>query len=380
MPDQYTEVTRKGWGTRMLESIKSIVVGFLLFIISFGVLYFNEGRINLSNVAKKSIEVQSTALASTDLGKQLVSATGLFKSEEKLGDTYFKTDDYIAIQRDVEMYAWQEDEKSENKTEMGGSEITETTYTYTTEWTSKPEESKGFKKPGGHYNPPMAINNISKRVDAAKLGVYDVVMNTINLPSYKKVKLSKDNVVLSNDLKLSSEDYLFKGKGVLFSPQVGDVRVSYSVVYNPVEKATIFGAIDLQDKSIVPYYVKKNTVLYRIFGSDRDTAISTMATEHSVMTWMLRLFGFLMMWFGLIALFGPISVILDIVPVLGSFGRVGVGLITFIVSLVLSIVTIIASMIIHNIIALIVIILVSIVVLVIYLKNKSKKKVGVSGV
>ena len=199
-------------------------------------------------------------------------------------------------------------------------------------------------------------------------------MDQVALPQEKSIQLNNNNVILDNNLKLVNDKYLFKGKGTISNPEVGDIRVSYAVVYNPLETATIFGKLDATNQKISPYYGTKNTKLYRIFEGTRDTAISTMETEHKMLTWILRGVGFALMWFGLMLLFGPISIFLDVLPIFGSISSVGVGIITFLVSLVLSIVTILVSMIFHSLIALIVVILGIIIGIFWYLKNKRKKR------
>lgn len=55
MSDQFTSVEEKGLGTNLIDSIKGVAVGGLLFICSFVVLWMNEGRVDLSEVAKKSV-------------------------------------------------------------------------------------------------------------------------------------------------------------------------------------------------------------------------------------------------------------------------------------------------------------------------------------
>lgn len=374
MNNQFTETITKSWGSRILGSIKGILIGLLMFIVSFGVLYWNEGRVDVSKIAKTAVEIESTSQAPLEINKQLISATGVLKSDEKIGDTFLRAGDYIAIQRDVEMYAWKETRRSKSERKMGGSEITETTYTYKKEWISSPENSSNFKKPEGHQNPQKSLNSNSVRVKNAKLGIYGIDMNQITLPQHRGIQLNNNNVILSNDIKLTNDQYLFKGIGSISSPEIGDIRVSYSVVYNPLDTATIFGKLDATNKRISPFYGKKNTKLYRVFEGTRDSAISAMQTEHTVLTWILRGVGFLLMWFGLMALFRPISVFLDVLPIFGSISRVGVGIITLIVSLALSIITIIVSMIIHNLIVLIIVILGIIIGTILYLKNKRKKQ------
>jgi len=42
--DQVTEVTREGWFSRIVGSLKSVLVGLVLFLASFPLLWWNEGR------------------------------------------------------------------------------------------------------------------------------------------------------------------------------------------------------------------------------------------------------------------------------------------------------------------------------------------------
>ena len=85
MPDQYTHVTRHGYGSRIMKSIKGIFIGILLFVISFGVLYWNEGRVDLSKIAETAIEISADAEDVSASG-QLVSVSGTIKTDETLGD------------------------------------------------------------------------------------------------------------------------------------------------------------------------------------------------------------------------------------------------------------------------------------------------------
>jgi len=75
------------------------------------------------------------------------------------------------------------------------------------------------------------------------------------------------------------------------------------------------------------------------------------------------------------ALFGPISVLLDFLPIFGTISRFVIGIITFSVAFILSIVTILISMIIHNPIALIVALVIVLGAIIIFFtvwKNKRK--------
>src|SRR5262249_16773874 len=44
MPDQFTEVTSQGWFSRLGDSLKGMIGGFIMFIVAFPLLFWNEGR------------------------------------------------------------------------------------------------------------------------------------------------------------------------------------------------------------------------------------------------------------------------------------------------------------------------------------------------
>jgi hypothetical protein len=90
-------------------------------------------------------------------------------------------------------------------------------------------------------------------------------------------------------------------------------------------------------------------------NTDRAGAIQEMNTEYTMIGWVLRLVGFLLMWIGLGLCFGPITAFLDVLPFLGSAGRFVIGLVALPVALVLSMITIVISILVHNILALIIV-------------------------
>lgn len=343
------------------------------FIVSFGLLFWNEGRVDLSGVAEKAIHINPEEEVSQELEGKFVSMTGVVKSDEMIGDTYLSKGNYLSVQREVEMYAWVEEKSTQTQKNMGGSETTETTYTYKKEWTTSPENSSKFKYPVDHQNPGIAIEGNTTRVKNAKIGMYNLVVDRIRFPQHNLIPLNSQNVILQNGLKLVSSNYLYAGKGTLENPEIGDIRIKYLTLDNPLQTGTVFGQMDRVNKKIVPYFESKDVGLYRMFIGTRDSAISELSYEYQFTTWMLRLAGFLLMWFGLMLLFKPISVFLDVLPILGDIGGIGIGLATFVVSLVLSIVTIVVSMIFHSVIAVILVVISGFIGLSLYMKAKAKK-------
>ncbi len=374
MTDSFTETTTKSWGARIINSIKWILFWFILFIASFILLYWNEWRIDISKIAKTAIEIDSKTKAPLKINQKLISTTGIFKSDEKIWDTYLKEWNYLWVNRKTEMYAWKEKSESKTKKNLWGSETKETTYTYSKEWTSFPSNSSNFKRPEWHLNPKMRISSNSIKVSKWSIWIYNTNISELRLPWYDTLNLNKTNTIIWKWFKLADNKHIFNWSWSIWNPSIWDIRISYSKLNNPLKNITIFWKINLDSKSITAFYWKKNSKLFRAFKWNRDGAISKMKTEHKIITWWLRIWGFIMMWIWLNMLLGTISVILDVLPFLWTIGRAWVWLITFLIALSLSIITIIISMIIHNLIALIIVIVLFIWWVFWYLKNKKVRK------
>lgn len=377
MSDQFTDVAITGYGSRIISSIKGVVIGLILFVISFGLLYWNDGRTDLSDIAKTATEISSASVsADTAVVGKLISTSGNVNSDQIIGDNlYLKSDKFIGVNRKVEMYSWREELESHSKTNTGGSQMTETTYTYSKGWEENPKSSSNFKHPEGHENLQKSLDNYTNKSTVATIGVYNFNPQSVTLPSFSNLPLNSQNVILNDGAILANDSYIFIKKstdGTFNNPQISDIRVSYQVL-RPGFDGTIFGK--LSSSKIDPYFDKNGNSLYRLFVGTHDQAISTLHTEYTALLWILRLVGFLLMWFGLSALFGPISILLDFLPILGTISRFVIGGITFLIAFILTIVTILISMIVHSLIALIITLIITVGVIITFLviwKNKKK--------
>lgn len=369
MPDEYVEVKRTGLGKNIVVSIVGVFVGIVLFIVSFIVLWSNEGRVNLGKVAENSVIVKPSAVKSSAENK-LVSLTGPIEITKPVGDPkYLRAGKYVVLNRIAEMYAWIEEKETETKKKTGGGTEEKTTYRYKKGWTSDPEESSEFKIPEGHRNPRMTVNSETFYASDAKIGIYNFDPQSATMPSPIPVTLTTTNAITSWNTRLIGREYLFIGKGRYDQPNIGDTRISFEAV-NAGKKVTLFGK--MLGKEIVAYYHKGKNRLYRALSGTRNEAIIQLKTEHKVMGWILRIVGFAMMWIGLTLIFGPISAVIDVLPLLGKVSRILIGVFTFIVAFVLSIITIIVSMILHNTIVLIILLILIAVLIFLLLKRKKK--------
>lgn len=140
--------------------------------------------------------------------------------------------------------------------------------------------------------------------------------------------------------------YLFIGKGVQGNPEIGDIRISYTALASPTT-VTVFG--QQSGQGLVPYLYDKSSTFFRALTGDRNSAISQLQTEHTLITWLLRGAGFLMLWLGLTLVLNPLATIAGVLPLLKQITGFLTGIVTFIVALVLWGVATLISVVLHNI-------------------------------
>ena len=384
----YVEVTRSGWLDRIAKSIAGTLFGLLLFLGSFALLWWNEGKIDLSKVAQTALEVNAEKEAPAGAEGSLVCISGIVSSGESLDDGLFlKTGNYITIHREAEVYAWVEKKNSEtHKDSAGGGETTTTTYNYEKKWVSSADNSNEFKKPEGHDNSQAMdrlVQSEVKTVPEVKMGLYTIQTDSLDLPGTETIKDLKNDVELvsvgDNAAAHINGQYISirKTKSDSAIPLIGDERVSYSVLKADF-KGSAFGKLNgsgLDTFMVIAKggdALKNNDRLFRIFKGDKASAVATLHGEFVFWLWILRLIGFLMMWIGLAMIFDPISKVLDIVGFIGSMSRFLINTLLFAVAFALSLVTIIVAAIAHSVVVLAVVIPALLLGLVFFIKSRKK--------
>ncbi|MBN1494287.1 TMEM43 family protein [Candidatus Peregrinibacteria bacterium] len=314
-------------GNKFVNSIGSLLFGIIVFIGAFVVLYIGETRMDYSNVAQKAVEV-----AQADEQTDFVYLTGSLSTGQMLGDElYLKRGDYIAVDRIVEMYAWSEEsETTENDI---------TTYNYVSGWTENPQDSSSFDSSVFYENPEMKIKSERFLAESVTIGDYLIDMEKVRLPAFIEFKINESNITLGNYETLDTLDgktYIYDGYATLAEPEIGSIRVSYNVI--PAgKKVTLFGKT--QGKEFVKHTGEKEKELYRMFYGTKDDAAEILKGEYNTWGWIYKIIGFFAMWLGLGMILKPLSVTMEIIPVLGGLGKSALGIISFIAALILTFVT-----------------------------------------
>ncbi len=346
MRDSYSTSSNESWFTRIKNAIVGVLIGIIMFIASFPVLFWNEGRAvrTAQSLAEGSKSVISVSSDKVDSGNEqkLVHLTGLATTKETLTDSIFNVSEKDAIKliRHVEMYQWKEHKKSESRKQVGGNKKTVTTYSYDRVWSDDVINSRNFNQSQGHQNPSqMPYSGEEKQANNVTLGTFTLSKSLVNaITGRTPVQISADTLPadVKNKLELSS-NYYYLGDNPS-NPQVGDTRISFEVV-KPVTVSIIARQ---KGKTFEPYQTKAGNAIERLEMGEvsADGMFKHAQEENTVWTWILRAVGFILMLIGLNLIFAPIAVFADVIPFIGSLIGGGIFLSSLFVSLILSSITI----------------------------------------
>jgi transmembrane protein TMEM43 len=381
-----TEVTSQSWFGRIGNSIKSFLVGIVFFIASFPLLWWNEGR---AVRTEKSLHEGQGAVITVPADRvnpannqKLVHMTGKATTNETLTDPDFLiAANAIKLRRRVEMFQWQEKKSSETRKKLGGGSETVTTYSYEKAWSDRPVDSSSFKEAGEHQNPPeMPYQSKDAQAEHVTLGAFSLTSSLLDqMSDYEAIpvtdqSLSALSAELKKKLKVHSNSFYLGSDPQ--TPQIGDVRISFSAVM-PAEVSVVSKQTGT---SFEPYKASAGMDIEMLKrGALSAQQMFQQALEaNTLMTWILRAVFWFVMFLGLAMFFKPISVVGDVVPLFGSMLAFGTGLFAFVVSAVLAVGTIGVAWIFYRPVLGIALLAVAIGLLV-FLAMRGKKKVEATG-
>lgn len=350
MADTFTTTTRTSYGSRLGSSLKGIGMGLVVFLVGFPVLFWNEGRAvkrtrALKEGEKKVVPVESGTIDPANEGG-LVHFTGRAVTGAVLADTVFGvavTGD-LQLVRTVEMYQWTEEVREETKKNVGGSETTKTTYNYTKQWSSSLEDSSSFEHAKGHENPAdFAFPEESWLAEDVRVGAFAIPSDRVRaIGAPMSLPLAADAVpaaLPTNATRLANGWYIptANGGGTPQAPQVGDERVTFA----HVPQTDVSFVAKQVGSTIAPYLTKNGPVLLQQDGvRSADEMFTSAHSSNKIVTWLLRLLGFILLFAGLSAVLRPIRVLADVLPFLGRIVGMGLGFVAFVVALVCWLVTV----------------------------------------
>ncbi|MGB5686558.1 MAG: TMEM43 family protein [Candidatus Electrothrix sp.] len=347
--DSFTEVTNQSWFSRIGGAIKGIIFGFILFIIAFPLLFWNEGRAvktykTLKEGGGAVISVLADQVDANNEGK-LIHVTGKATTEDILTDSVFGvSDNALRLRRKVVMYQWQERSESETKKKLGGGTETVTTYSYSKGWEDNVISSSSFKKPEGHENPgAMPYASEEQTAGRVTLGAFTLSSSQVNrINRFEPLSVGSDTQQSQQtedlDSRMTRQANGFYLGADPASPQVGDVRIQFEAV-----APTEVSIVAQQSGSRLESYrtqVGGDIDLLQVGAHTAEAMFEKAQSDNTILTWAMRAGGFVLMMIGLSMIFKVFSVLADVLPFLGSIVEAGTGFMAFLLAGVLSLITI----------------------------------------
>lgn len=331
MPDTVTEVTSQSWGSRLKGSFMGILIGLFLILGSCWFLFKNEGRAvgryrALKEGGGEVVSVASSAVNAANEGR-LVHTTGSTETADFVVDREFGISaEAIHLERRVEMYQWQESQSSETRKKTGGGTETTTTYSYSQGWSERLIDSSAFKEPRGHENPAsMPFRSRIVTAEEVSLGAFTLspglvqrignweplpIRSTSGLPDSLRgrARLHRDGLYLGPDPA---------------APRVGDLRISFRQVPGGVVSVVARQA----GGGLSAYQTRSggSIELLRAGRASAEEMFEAAKQANKVLTWILRLVGFLLMMIGFRMVLAPFAVLADVLPALGNLVERGVN-------------------------------------------------------
>ncbi len=365
---EFTETTQESWISRIVSSIKGLIFGILFVGGAVFALFWNEGREvaqtkALNTGAKEVVSIDASTVDPGFEGR-FVHLSGMASTEEVLQDKKYKVSvsNALKLKRKVEYYQYKESKKTTSKKKVGGSSTKKTTYSYSKQWVSHPINSSNFKK--SEYRD---VNSTRVKVDKLISPAKKVTIGGFTLSDDLLAKIQTDKPVNLDEVvaeaprenkrgkkkrsknkpspayKLVDNSYYYGNS--LSAPEIGDVRVSFTYA-----EASDYSIMAQQSGvSFTPYQTKTNELSLLEKGVlSADLMIAEAKADNKLTSWIFRGVGTLVVFLGFGLLMKPLSVLADVIPLLGNIVGAGTSLIAFLLALCVSISTIAVAWVVYR--------------------------------
>jgi len=339
--DSITEITTTGWASRMGSSLIGMLFGIILLPAAIFLLSWNEGRAVAAATGLKRglsaiVEVSADTVNPQNNSK-LVYVNGTVTGVTPAVDPWNKLSatGLLRLQRKVEMYQWLEKESETTTNNVGGSQTTQKTYTYSLGWAESARNSAQFKVPAGHQNPAMPLQSQTFDANPVKIGAFNLdkslVHDITNFEAVEALTQAPAGYRVQGNM-------LYKGANA-DQPALGDVRVTYSAI-----AAQTYSIAAQQNNSILTtYHDAKNDYKIGLIEPGLVSAqklFADQASTEKVITWACRIGGFVMLVFGFVLIMGPLTMLVAFLPFLESLVGVGTTFVAVALSIPITLITI----------------------------------------
>ncbi|XP_039693288.1 transmembrane protein 43 isoform X2 [Pteropus medius] len=267
-----------GFLERLSETSGGMFVGLMTFLLSFYLIFTNEGRAlktatSLAEGLSLVVSPDSIHSVAPENEGRLVHIIGALRTSKLLSDPNYGVHlPAVKLRRHVEMYQWVETEESREYTEDGQVK-TERRYSYNTEWRSEIVNSRNFDREIGHKNPSaMAVESFTATAPFVQIGRFFLSAGLIDkVDNFKPLSLSKLEDPQVDIIRRG--DYFYHSENPKY-PEVGDLRVFFSYAglssddpdLGPAHVVTVIAR--QRGDQLVPYSTKSGDTLLLLHHGD----------------------------------------------------------------------------------------------------------------
>ena len=303
-----------------------IGVGFLMFIGGICLLWWNEGRTvkteaTIKEVESDGIEVKEAVYKSENNDK-IVVVSGNTHYETVTDDVFNITVDGLVLERNVEIYEWEESCSDDN-------------CTYRKVWSNSLIDSSSFSNKT-YTNPQTMLYQEAKFYTSnAKLGDFNLSTELLSELETNDTLAPKDEVNIEGFHIYGS--YYTNAKDIN-NPEIGDLRITYT--YSDANEVTALG---LQKEKNLSTFTGKSGysvsfVREGIFSIGE--VVTSLRNSNKMTKWLLRGAGALLIIIGIASVLSPITNLIGKVPLLGNIVNGAIGFVAFGIGLAISLVVI----------------------------------------
>jgi hypothetical protein len=322
------------------------VLGFFIGCGAVFLLFWNEGRAvktakSLHEGENIVISVSAETAESANDGKLVHVMGQAYTPLETVQDPELMLSftDVLRLKREVEMYQWDRSSSSDKgKT---------TTYTYKQVWEDRWIDPKNF--PAEYTNPPFLVDKKTITADVIKVGVFEITHDlSRQIKPTQRLLLSEAHI---EQLPASVREKAMLVQGGLYvayqgipdpaAPEIGDMKIRFYAA-----KPTVVSVIAKQQgDQLVPYITKAGNALAMLkTGSyTADQMFAQAVQQNTFTTWLLRVFGFGLMFLAFRFMFGVLLGSFRSIPFLGrffDFVSLGGSILSILLAAMLSLLTI----------------------------------------
>ncbi|XP_009236669.1 transmembrane protein 43 isoform X1 [Pongo abelii] len=322
--------SQPGFLERLSETWGGMFVGLMAFLLSFYLIFTNEGRAlktatSLAEGLSLVVSPDSIHSVAPENEGRLVHIIGALRTSKLLSDPNYGVHlPAVKLRRHVEMYQWVETEESREYTEDEQVKK-ETRYSYNTEWRSEIINSKNFDREIGHKNPSaMAVESFTATAPFVQIGRFFLSSGLIDkVDNFKSLSLSK-----------------------LEDPHVDIIRRGDFFYHSENPKYPEVTVIARQrGDQLVPFSTKSGDTLLLLHHGDfsAEEVFHRELRSNSMKTWGLRAAGWMAMFMGLNLMTRILYTLVDWFPVFRDLVNIGLKAFAFCVATSLTLLTVAAG-------------------------------------